>query len=111
VVVACWLGITKAREGICPPLPPCSRSQNHPDKGKAAPIFLVCILLFWDDDDDRRPARVRSEGRTMKIILMYVCVRIYHAKERESQGREKTGIERLGSETKSKNQQGKSSEL
>jgi len=47
VVVACWLGIIKAREGTCPPLPPCSRSQNHLDKGKAAPILLVCILLFW----------------------------------------------------------------
>lgn len=90
MVVACWLGITKAREGTCPPLPPCSRSQNHPRKAQSRSDFLVCVLLFLDDDDDddRSPVRVRAEGRAMKIILMYLCERNYHAKERESQGRE-----------------------
>lgn len=57
MVVACWLGITKAREGTCPPLPPCSRSQNHPRQAQHRSDFLASVLLFLEEDDDDHQAR------------------------------------------------------
>lgn len=81
------------RKEICPPLPPCSRSQNYPREAQRRSDFLASVLLFLEgeEEDEEEPGkskrRVSNYENNTNVSLSLSCGNPCKGKERT--GREK----------------------